>query len=54
MGSNYGIRNDIAVVWPPGAAPVVMAVMTNRGEEDADYDNELIAEAASVVAKAMS
>lgn len=54
MGSNYGIRNDIAVVWPPGAAPIVIAITTNRSEEGADYDNKLIAEAASVVADAMS
>ncbi|MFH8569309.1 class A beta-lactamase [Streptomyces sp. NPDC017993] len=54
MGGTYGTRNDIAVVWPPGAAPIVMAILTNRSKEDGDYDNKLIAEAASVVADAMS
>jgi len=49
-GSGYGARNDIAVVWPPDTAPIVMAIMSNRGKEDDDYDNKLIAEAASVVA----
>ncbi len=53
-GGAYGTRNDIAVVWPPGTAPIVVAIMSNRGEEDADYDNELIAEAASVVADTLS
>ncbi|MFF0446759.1 class A beta-lactamase [Streptomyces sp. NPDC004609] len=53
-GSNYGARNDIAVVWPPGSAPIVMAILTNRSGEDDDYDNKLIAEAASVVAGSLS
>ncbi|WP_093798248.1 class A beta-lactamase [Streptomyces sp. Wb2n-11] len=53
-GGTYGTRNDIAVVWPPDTAPIVVAIMSNRGEEDADYDNELIAEAASVVVDTLS
>lgn len=31
-----------------------MAIMSNRGTEDADYDNKLIAEAASLVTKALT
>lgn len=53
-GSTYGTRNDIAVVWPPGSAPIVLAIMTNRKDKDATYDNALIAEAASVVADTLS
>lgn len=53
-GGVYGVRNDIAVVWPPDSAPLVLAVMSHRGTEDAGYENKLIAEAASVVAKALS
>ncbi|MFE6040755.1 class A beta-lactamase [Streptomyces sp. NPDC056452] len=53
-GSTYGTRNDIAVVWPPGAAPIVMAVMSNRTEDGAAYDDRLIAQAASVVAGSLS
>lgn len=53
-GFGYGARNDIAVVWRPGAAPIVMAVLTNRGEEDDEHDDKLIAEAASVVADTLS
>ncbi|MPY60877.1 class A beta-lactamase [Streptomyces spongiae] len=53
-GSGYGARNDIAVVWPPDSAPIVMAILTNRGEADDTYDNKLIAEAASVVADRLS
>ncbi|WP_420082578.1 class A beta-lactamase (plasmid) [Streptomyces sp. JL4002] len=54
-GGVYAVRNDIAVVRPPdGGAPIVMAIMSNRGTKDADYDNKLIAEAASVVIKTLS
>ncbi|MFD7618738.1 class A beta-lactamase [Streptomyces sp. NPDC059802] len=53
-GGTYGTRNDIAVVWPPDAAPIVVAILSNRTREDAEYDNELIAEAASVVADTLS
>ncbi|TXS57341.1 class A beta-lactamase [Streptomyces sp. t39] len=50
----YGGRNDIAVVWPRGGAPIVMAILSNRPEKDAEHDNALIARAASVVAGALS
>lgn len=53
-GSGYGGRNDIAVVWRPDAAPIVMAIMSNRDEAEDTHDNKLIAEAASVVADTLS
>ncbi|MEU2674562.1 class A beta-lactamase [Streptomyces sp. NPDC007164] len=53
-GGSYGTRNDIAVVWRPDGAPVVVAILSNRFQEDAEYDNALVAEAASVVAEALS
>ncbi|MEU4262204.1 class A beta-lactamase [Streptomyces argenteolus] len=53
-GSTYGTRNDIAVVWPPDTAPIVMAIMSNGRQADADYDDRLIAEAAAVVADDLS
>ncbi|WP_406401707.1 class A beta-lactamase [Streptomyces uncialis] len=53
-GSHYATRNDIAVVWPPGGAPIVMAIMSSRDEKDAVHDDKLIAEAASVVADALT
>ncbi len=53
-GSFYGARNDIAVVWPPDAAPIVMVIMSNRSRKDADHDDELIADSASVVAGTLS
>lgn len=45
----YGTRNDIAVVWPSGRAPIVLAVMSSRGEKNATRDDRLIAEATKTV-----
>jgi beta-lactamase class A len=53
-GGIYGIRNNIAVVWPPDAAPIVVAITSNRSDEDALHDDRLIADAASVVADTLS
>lgn len=44
--ADYGTRNDIAVVWPPDRAPVMLAVMSDRPEKDAEYDDALVARAA--------
>ncbi|MFD7066231.1 class A beta-lactamase [Streptomyces sp. NPDC059913] len=53
-GTYYGGRNDIAVVWPPGSAPVVMAILSHRNTKNAPYDNRLIARAAAVVSASLS
>ncbi|MEJ3652793.1 class A beta-lactamase [Actinomycetes bacterium KLBMP 9759] len=48
---DYGTANDIAVVWPPGAAPpIVVAIMSSKATRDAPYDQALLAEAAAYVA----
>jgi beta-lactamase class A len=47
--AGYGGRNNIAVVWPDdGGDPLVMAVMSTRGKLNAEQNDELIAEAATV------
>lgn len=45
----YGSRNDVAVLWPPDRDPVVLAVLTDRPEVDAEPDDVVLAAAASVV-----
>ncbi|MFI8972966.1 class A beta-lactamase [Nocardia asteroides] len=42
----YGSALDVAVAWPPGRAPLVLAVLTTRTDKDAEPVNELVAEAA--------
>ncbi|MEV1327969.1 class A beta-lactamase [Micromonospora costi] len=49
----YGARNDIAVLWPPDGAPIVLAVMSRRDAKDAPYDDALIAQATRVVVAAL-
>nr|WP_243770237.1 class A beta-lactamase [Amycolatopsis acidicola] len=45
--ASYATRNDIAVVWPPQGAPIVVAILSTKPAKDAGYDNKLIAQAAS-------
>ncbi|HDR7354236.1 class A beta-lactamase BlaIII [Bacillus wiedmannii] len=46
---SYGTRNDIAIIWPPNKKPIVLAILSNHGKEDAEYDDKLIADATKVV-----
>ncbi|MEU2254887.1 class A beta-lactamase [Nocardia xishanensis] len=42
----YGSALDVAVVWPPGRSPLVIAVLSTKFEQNAKADNPLVAEAA--------
>ncbi|MFF9482887.1 class A beta-lactamase [Streptomyces sp. NPDC014733] len=53
MGSNYGTRNDIAVLWPEHSSPIVVSILSSREAEDATPEDKIIAEAASVVARTL-
>lgn len=44
--TNHGIRNDIAVLWPPNRAPIVLTVLTDKPAEHAAYDDAVVARAA--------
>ena len=50
---SYGTRNDIAVVFPPNRAPIVLAILSSRSEQNATYDNQLIEEATRVIIKSL-
>ncbi|MCS6566344.1 class A beta-lactamase [Curtobacterium flaccumfaciens pv. flaccumfaciens] len=47
--ASYGVRNDIAVVTPPGRAPIVLVVMTSRADPKADPSDPLVAAATRAV-----
>ncbi|MFC7372582.1 class A beta-lactamase [Fictibacillus iocasae] len=51
--ASYGTRNDIAIVWPPNRAPIIMAILSRHDTADAKYEDELIAQAAKVVLNAL-
>ncbi|MEV5237832.1 class A beta-lactamase [Streptomyces cinnamoneus] len=50
----YGSRNDIAVLWRPRAAPIVIAVFSGRKTKDAKPDDTLVAKAAEAAVKALA
>ncbi|MFJ8666433.1 class A beta-lactamase [Streptomyces sp. NPDC093600] len=49
----YGTRNDIAVLWRPGAAPITLAVLSRRDTKDAERVDALIARATEVALAAI-
>jgi beta-lactamase class A len=50
--ASYGTRNDIAVITPPGRAPIVLAVLTRHDRQDAPTDDTLVSDAAQAVVDA--
>lgn len=50
---SYGTRNDIAIVWPPNRAPIIIVILSSKDEKEVTYDNQLIADAAEVVINAL-
>lgn len=51
--AGYGGRNDIAVIWPPDRAPIVIAVLSSRDEPDAERVDALLADATRAVLGAL-
>ncbi|MFF0739636.1 class A beta-lactamase [Streptomyces sp. NPDC004111] len=51
---NYGRANDIAVLWPPRAAPLVLVVLTDRAGYEAEPKEALIAETARYVVSVLA
>ena len=51
---DYGTANDIAVLWPPARAPIVMAIYTTQKQADAKRNETVIAEAARIALHALS
>lgn len=49
----YGTRNDLAVVFPPDAGPIFIAVMTSSVSEGAAPEDALVARAAAVAMTAL-
>lgn len=45
----YGTANNIAILWPPERAPIVLAIMSTRATPDAQPSHALVAQAARAV-----
>lgn len=50
---SYGAANDIAIAWPPGEDPLILAIYTNRNEPGVAFDNQVIANTATILAEAL-
>ncbi len=46
---DYGTANDIAVLWPPGRKPIVLAVYSTHADKQAKWSDDLIASATRIV-----
>ena len=49
----YASRGDVAVIWRPAAAPIVIAVHSSKDRQDAVADDALISGAAKAAAQAL-
>jgi beta-lactamase class A len=49
----YASRGDIAVIWRPDAAPIVIAIHSSKDQQDADADDALISGAAKAAVEAL-
>ncbi|GAA4696302.1 class A beta-lactamase [Nocardioides nanhaiensis] len=49
----YGTRNDVAVLRPPGRAPILLAVLTTHDSPGAATDDALVAAATRIAVRAL-
>lgn len=46
---DYGSANDVGVFFRPNGSAIVLSALSTKGVADADYDNDVLAEAAQIV-----
>ncbi|WP_128376249.1 class A beta-lactamase [Streptomyces cavernae] len=51
---DYGSTHDVGIAWPPHRAPIVLAVLSTKADAEAPADEPLLAEAAGLIATAVS
>ncbi|AWB92098.1 class A beta-lactamase [Aeromicrobium chenweiae] len=52
-GASHGVRTAVAVAFPPGRSPVLIAVMSRRDQADDEYDDGVVADATRVAVDAL-
>ncbi|UVL89457.1 class A beta-lactamase [Pseudomonas sichuanensis] len=50
---DYGVANDVAVIWPPGKAPWILVVFTRGQQKASSWSNEAISSSARAVVKSL-
>ncbi|MWA07921.1 class A beta-lactamase [Streptomyces sp. BA2] len=53
-GKEYGVANDVGVVWPPGKSPLVLAVLSTKHAPEGPTDNPLVAKTVTLLAAALT
>ncbi|MGI5375279.1 class A beta-lactamase [Streptomyces sp. CA-251387] len=51
---DYGTTNNVGIAWTPDGTPVVLAVLSTKPDQDAAWDDALVAEAAELLAHTLS
>jgi beta-lactamase class A len=51
---SYGTVNDVAALWPPSSAPILLAIYSTHPESDATHRNDIVAKAASLAADTLA
>lgn len=46
---NYGIANDIGILWSPICKPIVLAIYTMRTKQDAKPQDEIVASTTNII-----
>ncbi|WP_410045533.1 class A beta-lactamase [Pseudomonas sp. HLMP] len=49
---DYGVANDVGIIWPPGQAPWILAIYTRGRDKTSPWRSDVIAEATRVVVEA--
>lgn len=53
-GKEYGVANDVGVVWPPGQSPLVLSVLSTKYSPEGPTDNPLVAKTAALLAASLT
>jgi beta-lactamase class A len=53
-GFHYGVTNDIAIIWPPKSAPIVVVIYYKNMKKEAPKRDDIVASATRILMKAYS
>ncbi len=49
LGGNYGIANDIGILWSPTCKPIILAIYTVQNRQDAKSRDDIVASTTSII-----
>ncbi|MBX9705234.1 MAG: serine hydrolase, partial [Gammaproteobacteria bacterium] len=52
--NGYGVTNDVAILWPPKHAPLIISIYFVSHDPNADVNDAAVANAAKIVITALS